>query len=62
MFKNWQQCTNYLAKLNNILEGKFYFDENWHQYKLALHDSSKTDLQMPLYVYIENTKNPCLVL
>ena len=33
----WQQCTNCLAKLNNILEGKFCLDENWHQCKLALH-------------------------
>ena len=33
----WQQSTNCLANLNKILEGKFCFNENQHQYKLALH-------------------------
>ena len=32
----WQQCTICLAKLKIILEGKFCFNENWHQYRLTL--------------------------
>ena len=40
----WQECTICLAKLKIILEGKFCFNENRHQYKLTLHNFDNVTL------------------